>query len=260
MRILPLSDIHLELTSKDWDLPKLPPFDVMVMAGDLVPDMSRGVEWLAERIGDGHAVYIAGNHEHYGCRDLDENIEYARGAARGTRVHVLSDDRIDLLGHTFLGSTLWTDFELLGRRDDAMAIAGDFMNDFRQIVTEGRLLRPADTLARHVAARRFIADELASARRDGRRSVVVTHHGIHESALRPGMEGRLISAAYTNAMDDFVRDSGADLWIYGHTHVSDDRILGGRTRVVNNGKGYGPSNTRPRADNESFDPTLVIEI
>ncbi|MDB5501102.1 MAG: metallophosphoesterase [Tardiphaga sp.] len=259
MRILPLSDLHLELTSAGWDLPDLPPFDVMVMAGDLIPDMTAGVEWLAERVGDSHAVFIAGNHEHYGCRNLDENVEYARAAAKGTRVHVLSDERVDLLGCTFIGSTLWTDFNLLGNQDAAMTVAGDYMSDYRQIVTEGRLLQPSDTLERHLASRRFIADEAASAKREGRKVVVTTHHGVHQAAVRPGMRGKMISAAYSNAMDAFVSECGADLWVYGHTHISDDRMLG-RTRVINNGKGYGPSKTRARHDNESFDPILIIEI
>jgi predicted phosphodiesterase len=258
MRILPLSDLHLELTSTDWDLPELPEFDVLVMAGDLCPGMAAGVEWLAERIGDRHAVYSAGNHEFYGHRDVDVTIAEARSAAAGTNVHVLADTSVDLLGTTFIGATLWTDFALLGHPDHAMAVASEFMNDYRQIFDGGHLLRPSDTLARHMASREFIADELTRTN-DGRRRVVVTHHGIHADAVRPGMRGRPISSAYSSAMEDFVRYSNSDLWIYGHVHKSDDRMIG-RTRVVSNPKGYGPSKSRPRHDNESFDPTLIIEI
>ena len=46
MRIWVLSDLHIELTS-GWDLPApadRPDFDVLVMAGDLIPGMERGVE------------------------------------------------------------------------------------------------------------------------------------------------------------------------------------------------------------------------
>jgi predicted phosphodiesterase len=259
MRILPLSDLHLELTSADWDLPELPEFDVLVMAGDLCPGMATGVEWLAERIGDRDAVYVAGNHEFYGSRDINSTIAEARAAAVGTRVHVLSDSSVDLRGTTFIGSTLWTDYALLGRPEDAMFVASELMNDFRQILDDGHLLRPSDVLARYIASRRFIADELTRTEGDGRKRVVVTHHGVLADQGRPGMLGRLISASYCNAMDAFVSDCGADLWVCGHTHVEVDKVVG-RTRVINNGKGYGPGPSRSRHDNESFDPTLIIEI
>ena len=52
----------------------------------------------------------------------------------------------------------------------------------------------------------------------------------------------------------------ADLWIYGHTHESEDVTIG-YTRVVSNAKGYGPSLPRHRTwDNARFDPNFVIEI
>ena len=68
MRLWILSDLHLELT-RGWDLPSgaaRPDFDVLVIAGDLIPNMERGVAWLAERVTDRPVVYIAGNHEFMG--------------------------------------------------------------------------------------------------------------------------------------------------------------------------------------------------
>lgn len=261
MKIYPLSDIHLELTNKDWKLPDpLPQFDVMVVAGDLCPHMDRGVEWLVQNVPDTEIVYIAGNHEFYDT-DIDATVRKAKTRASGTRVHVLSDDAVTLLGTTFIGSTLWTDFGLLSKPEYAAAVAGEMMNDYRKIRVDGhaRRLRPSDTLARHVRSRAFIRDELAKPS-DGSRRVVVTHHGIHRQAVRPGMRGDLLSAAYASAMDEYVAGCGADIWIYGHTHISDDRMIGS-TRVVSNGKGYGPLGAaRHTHDNASFDPHLVIEI
>jgi 3',5'-cyclic AMP phosphodiesterase CpdA len=62
-----MSDIHVELTN-GWDLPdpaQRPDFDVLVMAGDLVPAMERGVNWLRARVTDRPVIYIPGNHEAY---------------------------------------------------------------------------------------------------------------------------------------------------------------------------------------------------
>ena len=76
MRIWILSDLHLELTC-GWDLPSpadRPAFDVMIVAGDLIPRMQRGVAWLLERVPDRPVIYIAGNHEAYG-QDIDIDLE-----------------------------------------------------------------------------------------------------------------------------------------------------------------------------------------
>jgi 3',5'-cyclic AMP phosphodiesterase CpdA len=63
-----MSDLHLELTH-GWDLTAgnaRPEFDVLVIAGDLVPKMERGVNWLLERVPDKPVVFVPGNHEAYG--------------------------------------------------------------------------------------------------------------------------------------------------------------------------------------------------
>ena len=54
-----LSDLHLELT-RGWDLPSgdaRPRFDVLVVAGDLIPRMERGVE-VAARARSGPARHL----------------------------------------------------------------------------------------------------------------------------------------------------------------------------------------------------------
>jgi hypothetical protein len=52
----------------------------------------------------------------------------------------------------------------------------------------------------------------------------------------------------------------ADIWIYGHTHESEDTVIG-QTRVISNAKGYGPWPPQQRAwDNPTFNPNLVVEL
>lgn len=251
-----LSDLHLEST-RGWDLPSVeerPRFDVMVVAGDLITRMERGVKWLLERVTDCPVIYVAGNHEAYGT-DLDRTIEKARIAAAGTNVHVLQNDSVTIGGTIFLGATGWTDFNLFGDQDRAMRAAGELMNDYRKIRITNYLyrLRPAHTLARHNETRAFLQRELS--RPNTLPRVVVTHMGFHAEAARRGFERDLISAAYTS--DDPIE--GADLWVYGHTHESRD-FRAGATRVVSNAKGYGPRRAHETWENPHFDPTLIIEI
>src|SRR5258707_11213358 len=107
-----VSDLHLELT-RGWDLPSAgarPKFDVMIVAGDLIPRMERGVAWLLERVPDRPVIYIAGNHEAYG-EDIDVDLEKARAAAVGTQIHVIQNQTVTIGEISFLGATMWTDFD-----------------------------------------------------------------------------------------------------------------------------------------------------
>jgi predicted phosphodiesterase len=261
LRLWILSDLHLELT-RGWDLPvgdARPAFDVLVVAGDLITRMERGVAWLQARIADRQqVVYVAGNHESYGT-DIDRTVEKARAAAAGSNVHVLQNDSVILDGVTFLGCTLWTDFDLFGDAEYAMTAAAETMNDYKKIRTENyeRRLRPQHTLTRHMESRDFIARELRRQKAGPR--VVVTHMGPHPDCARRGFERDISSAAYTSDLGAVIAEGAPDVWIYGHTHESRD-FTAGATRIITNSKGYGPWNKGETWDNADFDPTLTIEI
>jgi predicted phosphodiesterase len=259
MRLWIVSDLHLELT-RGWDLPtgdSRPEFDVMVVAGDLMPRMERGVTWLLERVTDKPVIYVAGNHEFYGC-DIDRTVEKARQIAAGTNVHILQNDSVVIDDVLFVGATLWTDFEFLGNRDLAMRRAAEGMNDYHKIRKRqyAERLRPTDTLARHFESREFIGRTTRQS--TAARNVAITHHGCVAEAVKVGAEHDILSAAYTSDCSDLLEN--VDLWVYGHTHESRDFKVG-RTRIVSNSKGYGPWLPQQRGwDNISFDPNYVIEI
>jgi predicted phosphodiesterase len=257
VRLWLLSDLHIEL-SRDWDLPApgaRPDYDVLVVAGDLMPRMERGVKWLLERVTDRDVVYVGGNHEGYGT-DLDRTIEKARLAAAGSNVHVLENDSVRIGDVVFLGAIGWTDFGLFGDPERAMRVAGDVMNDYKKVRVSdySRRLHPADTLARHMRTRDFLQRELSKPKTCQAR-VVVTHMSFHAEGVRRGHEREEISAAYASHADI----AGADLWVYGHTHESRDFEIGG-TRIVSNPKGYGPWFRHETWENANFDPIFVIEI
>lgn len=258
MRLWIMSDLHLEMT-RGWDLPPddaRPDFDVMIVAGDLITRMERGVKWLLERVPDRPVIYVPGNHEGYGT-DIDRTVEKARIAAANTNIHVMQNDAVEIGGVTFIAATLWTDFDLFGDPYRAMDVAAETMNDYRKIRKGSYLyrLRPSDTLARHMRSRDFIARELRLAKTE--RRVVISHHGPHPRTIKAGFERDLISAAYVSDLTDLM--TGAGLWIYGHTHESRDFVVGS-TRVVSNAQGYGPWSAGETWDNASFNPNFVIEI
>lgn len=276
LRLWILSDLHIELT-RGWDLPAgnaRPQFDVLVLAGDLIPRMERGVKWLRERVTDKPVIYIAGNHEAYGV-DIDRTLAKAKLAAEGTNIFVLQDEAITLDGVTFAGSTLWTDFQVAGDQRRGMAVSGERMNDFKKIRTARYVerFRPVHALARHTASRQFLEGELRTPRTGP--LVIVTHHAPNPGpALTPDAEGRLsadqvLTAAYRSDLTALMHPAPAepergelrpaDLWIYGHTHESEDTVIG-ETRVLSNAKGYGPWPPEKSWDNRAFNPNLVVEV
>jgi predicted MPP superfamily phosphohydrolase len=180
-----LSDIHVDST-RGWDLPSglsRPRFDVMVVAGDLIPRMERGVTWLRERVRDRPVIYVAGNHEFYGT-DVDRTVEKAKLAATGTNIHVLQNDAVQIGDVTFAGATTWTDFSLFGDQQRAMAIAADRMNDFRKIRIARYKQRflPMHALARHRESRAFLETEMRKPRSGS--LVVVSHHAPYPAKSR----------------------------------------------------------------------------
>jgi predicted phosphodiesterase len=268
-----MSDLHIEVSG--WDLPsprERPAFEVLIVAGDLIPRMERGVKWLRERVPDKPVIYVAGNHEAYGT-DIDRTVEKAKEAAIGTKIFVLQNDWIRLGDVTFAGATAWTDFDLFGNQRRAMAVAAERMNDYRKIRTARYELRfrPHHALTRHLQTRAFLETEMRKPRSGP--LVVVTHHApIPSRAYRlachyPGSrlsDEEVLDSAYRSDMTELMRpmsDDGrgarkpADLWIHGHTHESEDTVIGA-TRVVSNAKGYGHC----AFDNPNFDPNFVIEI
>jgi predicted phosphodiesterase len=264
LRLWIQSDQHLELT-RGWDLPAVgdrPAYDGLVVAGDLITKMERGVAWLLERVTDRPVFYIPGNHEAYGC-DIDRTVEKARLLAAGTNVHVMQNDVVQIGDVTFIGATFWTDFDLFGDADYAMMSAAETMNDYRKIRLANYTLRlrPRHTLQRHQESREFIARELRKPKLGTR--VLITHMGLHPTAIRRGFEQDISSAAYTSDCSDLLA-LGVDVAIHGHTHETYDRMVPGVTgvgvRMVTNQKGYGPWSPNETWENKDFDPNFVIEI
>jgi predicted phosphodiesterase len=277
MRLWIQSDLHVELT-RGWDLPAAdarPRFDVLVVAGDLIPRMERGVSWLRERVPDRPVIYIPGNHESYGC-DVDRTVEKAKQAAEGSKVFVLQNEAIRLGNVTFAGATLWTDFALFGEQRRAMTVAAERMNDFRKIRISRYQdrFRPQHALARHLESRTFLETEMCKTRNGP--LVVVTHHAPHPGLSFPRYQRQrlsddeILTTAYRSDLTSLMWPAPiggtpnplwpADLWIYGHTHEFEDVTIG-YTRVVSNAKGYGPWIPQRRTwDNPRFDPNFVIEI
>ena len=267
MRIRILSDLHLEMSERH------PPFeppqataDVVVLAGD-IDNGTAAIDWAEKTFPGKTVLYVPGNHEYYDGEYFEVSAAL-RARSAGSNVHVLDNGELVLDGVRFLGSTLWTDFELFGAQTLVPAIEESlkYVVDFRAIRygAEG-LFTPEHSLVLHRKAKTFLAQKLAES--FSGRTVVITHHAPHPGSVHPKWGASLTSAAFVSNLTPLL--GPAVLWIHGHTHDGFDFRVNG-TRIVANPMGYRTSNWKQARDgsvpavvsyeNARFDAAFVVEI
>jgi len=277
MKLLVLSDLHLEFAGYAPPPGLLDGVDAVILAGDTMPNVRRLPAWATRPTVFGSTlpiVIVLGNHEFYGGQLEARRRELQEAAAKFPNVHVLDPGEV-ILGSgalRVLGCTLWTDFELavqtpsgpIGDRSRAMTTAGECMNDYHRINVQARephrewsrprLLRPDDTAALHQSERAWLRDKL-SQRFDGQ-TIVVTHHGPSADSVAPRWAGDWLSPAFSSDLPGEFFDVPA-LWVHGHTHDSRDYVRG-HTRVLCNPRGYLLRSGQ--FENPTFDSALVVEV
>lgn len=253
IRLSILSDLHL--SRGGLPMPSAES-DIVILAGDI----SRPKEAIAWASAFTQPVlYVAGNHEFYGS-GLRETIAQLKHYAQGTQIHVLDNEEIVLHGIRFLGSTLWTDFNLDGAgqaRELAIAQALKYNYDFSRIrsdVTPGSTLSPDELEAMFQLNRAWLQQSLATDF-DGP-TVVITHHAPSPKSIHPRFEDSPINTCFVSNSEDLMNVNRVVLWIHGHTHDSFDYHVNG-TRVVCNPRGYAKDG---RNENRHFDPDLVVTL
>lgn len=274
LRLLVLSDLHLDHAPFDpvQDGVRIDrDADVVVLAGD-IDEGAAGIVWARKSFPDLPIIYVPGNHEMYG-QNFTRARQLLREAARRADVKLLDRGSTVIEGVRFLGSTLWTDFRLLGddRREACMDRAARGMNDYRKITKDheepwmddgppGRTrkprqspLEPVDTAHEHELSVTWLREQLD----DGSpsipptpftRTVVVTHHAPHARSVPPEHEGHELSPSYASDLTSLM--GKPDLWIHGHIHIAVDYLVNG-TRVVCNPRGYPDDSLSP--DGLGFD-------
>ncbi|MGY2049408.1 metallophosphoesterase [Methylobacterium sp. JK268] len=281
LRLLPLSDLHLE-RRKPADLPPLAEaFDVLVCAGDVWEGQpERGLAVLLALAGDRPVVLVPGNHEHYApagdrrtapalLAALAAEAERINREAGWRRIALLrAGEGTVIAGVRFVGATLWSDWSLAGRwlapdaparPADPVAYAAARMTDPLTGSREFRAIRlgdcspwtPEAAMAAHARDRARL--EAALAVPHAGPTVVVTHHPpIAESADRyrdaPGVPWWVPAFYATTLLEDLAPAARPVLWISGHFHAAHDLVLHGTRCVANPVEG------------KSFDPGRVVAV
>lgn len=248
MKLHLLSDLHIEFG--EWDYPKTD-CDVVILAGD-IHTKERGVKWALEQIKDKPVIYVLGNHEYY-KKAYPKLALQLKEMCKGTNVHLLEQDVVQIDGINFFGCTLWTDFELLGDPRQAGAHCQLVMNDYHNIkkTPSYSKLRSLDTSRIHKECIHWLGQELD--KRKGEKNIVVTHHAPSALSIPANRRDSLTSAAYASNLEDFILRHEPNAWVHGHLHNSSDYNIGS-CRVLCNPKGYAGE------ENDSFSDRFTFEV
>ncbi|PYJ96554.1 MAG: phosphoesterase [Verrucomicrobia bacterium] len=247
MRLHILGDLHLEFGTAKVPVTDA---DVVVLAGDI--HLGReGRKWARGHFQDKPVVYVLGNHEFY-RHSLPDLTEALKRETDGSHIHLLENSAVEIDGYTFLGCTLWTDFQLAPDPEAAMQAAEAIMSDYSiiQFNLEGRALRARDTARLHAESVAWLRSKLAKC--DRAHTIVVTHHAPSPRSEAPYHANSPLKPAFASDLDELVEESHVPLWIHGHTHYNVDYVIGS-TRVLTNQRGY------PDHLCQDFDPSLVVE-
>lgn len=175
MKIQYMSDLHLEFSDNNRWLKHNElsvTGDVLVLAGDIfylknkVAPLANFWKWASANYRQ--VLIVPGNHEYYNyCDVMDKGLQWKWMFKNNVGYYQNQVVRID--DTDFIMSTLWS---RISPSDEYFVWKG--MNDFRQIMYNGRRFTPADFNVEHEKCQDFIKQSVAES--TAKRIVVVTHH------------------------------------------------------------------------------------
>lgn len=271
MLIKPISDVHLEFG--DFFIPnsEQDKNTTLVLAGDtgivhkpsllheqFLPFISRCSHQFK------HVVMIFGNHEHYYGSVLTTMDKFWNGFSHFNihNVYVLEKSTVVLDDVAFIGATLWTDCakdsphaEMLWQNsmsDSKVIRTGDYKDG-----AYDRKLTAYDTIKYHIKAKEFIWSEVDTYKAEGKKTVVVVHHGVSEQSTHEMYKGSQLNMFFSSDMSEDILNHKPDIIIHGHTHMACEYDIG-NTHVVCNPRGYEGYETDPVL--RGFDVNKIVEI
>lgn len=260
-----LSDLHLEFYGYKLPPEGLAQADVLVLAGD-IHNGKGALKLINIAIKAGiPCVYIPGNHELYGREYNESMIKYEEMEKNNPGLHFLQNKSVNIKGINFIGSTLWTNFNLHNEsHSDTLARAKSEMNDYSSIYKKLVKSRPKRLQSsglidqdfifdRHKESVAFIERELSQ--KQSEINFVATHHAPSFKSVNPMRhDNLLVNGYYASDLEWIMHKYAPVVWAHGHTHCSVDYMVGD-SRVISNARG-NPDDMKLT----NFNPLKIIRI
>ena len=252
MKFALASDVHLEFGQ--LEIKNTKKADVLILSGDILVANKLGrVDNTVNIVGEGtqsdryhkfmkqacsefsHVIYVMGNHEHY-YGDFEQSANIIRDAfSYLPNLHFLEKSIFVLDGVTFIGGTLWTDFN---KRDTVtMSVCEQSMNDFHIVRNGPHKLSPRAAYEDHHDMLAYIRSAIEL--NPTGKFVIVGHHAPSKQSIhqRYAHESH-INGAYSSDLEYLMHEfPQIKIWTHGHTHYPFDYKVN-KTRVICNPRGY----------------------
>lgn len=203
--------------------------DVLVVAGDLTtqPNIATVLRVLSQNFKN--IVYVYGNHEHYSpVHTFDRNIDLLYNRIPKIlkhikNVHLLYNSSVEIMGQRFIGSTGW-----FPNPDDGTVLKFDLrrmkagMSDFSCIPG----FEPW-VYQEHEKTKNYLLNNVT------KDDIVVTHHLPTYSNVDAQWQGHPLNPFFVSSMDDVINSCRPKMWVYGHTHTSNQKMIGDTMCVCN---------------------------
>ena len=127
------------------------------------------------------------------------------------------------------------------------------VSDFSLIKNKGKNFTPHDFNELHKTDLAFLKTALAAG--TGKQKIVVTHHVPTLKHYPEQYKNSNINEAFAVELYDFIFNTNAAYWIYGHHHCNTPAFKIGNTTMLTNQLGYVMQN-----EHQLFNPAAIIEI
>ena len=265
MKVLVVSDLHLEFCQDGHGIPDLGSGDALILGGDILcarhlvkngPLKQIYSDFLNKCVQNfEHVIYLNGNHEHFSI-NYNKTFEILKEHLP-KEIHYLENDYVKIKDVIFLGCTLWTDF--FNEDPIEMLDASRFMSDYNVIRIDStyRKLRPEDTLYFHKKSRKFLEEKVEEFK--DHKIWICTHHAPSRQSIHEKYKNQALNGAFASNLDDFIMSNPQIKYFsHGHTHESFDYKIG-ECRVICNPRGYH-NGYNSSGLNPNFNPNLTIEL
>lgn len=252
MKIQYCSDLHLEFKENKNFLsnnPLQPSGDILLLAGDIIPfALLKEHDYFFDLISANYEIvyWIPGNHEYYHY-DLGDVKTPLHKKIR-ENVFLVNNQIILYKNVNFIFSTLWS---FISPQNEW--VVQQSVSDFSVIKIQGERITPAQFNSLHQTDYAFLKTALNT--NDSKMKVVVTHHVPTFFNYPEQYKNSEINQAFAVELYDFIFNSNAAYWIYGHHHINTPEFRIGNTVMLTNQLGYVQ-----QKEQKGFKTNSIIDI
>lgn len=202
--------------------------DIDVHAGDVFDYLNEIANYPVAKV-----LFVYGNHEFYHQDMAIMKAKLGLLCENHPKIHILDPGAVTYQDVTFIGATLWTNFN--DRDWFAMHAAKDRINDFARIMKREKRVTPdmmADMYDQDWGYIKHMLGEPCG------RKVVLTHFLPALECVAERFKGTgVINHYFANNLGEEIAARGPEYWFHGHTHDPVDIALG-NTRIIAAPTGY----------------------